>query len=238
MLVGILPTLGAQHLDERALSAPIPATPCSTSRSSPPAARTSRSHIDGIERLSAYADSIAPEAACTSMQLHQLVHPDDFPPTGTPPRRSPASSSRSAPTRPSSSARSCGGRPASPSSSRRRTRGRRSSRPRACGPRVWFGERWITSIFDLFEENVRYFPALLPLCEDEDPEAVLNRGDTPRARRAQAPQRHDLPLEPAGLRGRARPPARARRESRAAVGADGGRHARQRRLLLRPGARR
>ena len=25
-------------------------------------------------------------------------------------------------------------------------------------PRVWFGERWITSIFDLFEENVRYFP--------------------------------------------------------------------------------
>ena len=29
-------------------------------------------------------------------------------------------------------------------------------------PRVWFGERWITSIFDLFEENVRFFPALLP----------------------------------------------------------------------------
>ena len=46
-------------------------------------------------------------------------------------------------------------------------------------PRVWFGERWITSIFDLFEENVRYFPALLPLCDDEDPLAVLERGDTP-----------------------------------------------------------
>ncbi|MEU9843831.1 SseB family protein, partial [Actinomadura sp. NPDC048032] len=25
-------------------------------------------------------------------------------------------------------------------------------------PRVWFGERWITSVFDLFEENTRYFP--------------------------------------------------------------------------------
>ncbi len=36
-------------------------------------------------------------------------------------------------------------------------------------PRVWFGERWITSVFDLFEENLRYFPALLPLREDEDP---------------------------------------------------------------------
>jgi hypothetical protein len=46
-------------------------------------------------------------------------------------------------------------------------------------PRVWFGERWINSIFDLFEENVRYFPALLPICEDEDPVEVLDRGDTP-----------------------------------------------------------
>ena len=36
-------------------------------------------------------------------------------------------------------------------------------------PRVWFGERWINSIFDLFEENVRYFPALLPITDDEDP---------------------------------------------------------------------
>jgi len=46
-------------------------------------------------------------------------------------------------------------------------------------PRVWFGERWITSIFDLFEENVRYFPALLPVCDDEDPREVLARGDIP-----------------------------------------------------------
>jgi len=46
-------------------------------------------------------------------------------------------------------------------------------------PRVWFGERWITSIFDLFEENVRYYSALLPLCEAEDPVAVLEHGDTP-----------------------------------------------------------
>ena len=42
-------------------------------------------------------------------------------------------------------------------------------------PRVWFGERWITSVFDLFEENARYFPALLPICDDEDPVAVARR---------------------------------------------------------------
>ena len=47
-------------------------------------------------------------------------------------------------------------------------------------PRVWFGERWITSVFDQFEENVRYFPALLPVCDDEDPVAVLDRGDVPQ----------------------------------------------------------
>jgi hypothetical protein len=45
---------------------------------------------------------------------------------------------------------------------------------------VWFGERWITSIFDLFEENVRYFPALLPVVEEEDPMAVLESGGAPR----------------------------------------------------------
>ena len=47
-------------------------------------------------------------------------------------------------------------------------------------PRVWFGERWITSIFDLFEENVRYFPSLLPIIDDEDPLEVLDRGDVPQ----------------------------------------------------------
>src|SRR3954451_7711992 len=47
-------------------------------------------------------------------------------------------------------------------------------------PRVWFGERWITSVFDHFEENVKYFPALLPVCDAEDPRAVLDRGDIPR----------------------------------------------------------
>jgi hypothetical protein len=58
----------------------------------------------------------------------------------------------------------------------------RSEELRAQGvrPRVWFGEGWITSIFDLFEENVRYFPALLPVCEAEDPVDMLERGDVPR----------------------------------------------------------
>jgi hypothetical protein len=46
-------------------------------------------------------------------------------------------------------------------------------------PRVWFGERWITSVFDLFEENTNYFPALLPVLDDEDPVAVFEAGGVP-----------------------------------------------------------
>ena len=46
-------------------------------------------------------------------------------------------------------------------------------------PRVWFGERWINTIFDLFEENTRYFPALLPVSTDVDPLAVLDAGGIP-----------------------------------------------------------
>jgi hypothetical protein len=47
-------------------------------------------------------------------------------------------------------------------------------------PRTWFGERWIDSAYDLFEENLRYYPALLPICDDEDPLRVLDEGGAPR----------------------------------------------------------
>ena len=45
-------------------------------------------------------------------------------------------------------------------------------------PRVWFGERWITSVFDLFEENVRYFPSVLPESREASG-APEKRGDAP-----------------------------------------------------------
>ena len=50
-------------------------------------------------------------------------------------------------------------------------------------PRVWFGEKWLDEgegLWELFDENVRYFPALLPICDDnEDPGQVLDAGDVP-----------------------------------------------------------
>lgn len=44
---------------------------------------------------------------------------------------------------------------------------------------MFFGERWITSIFDLFERSIRYFPTLLAETTDEDPMAKLEAGEGP-----------------------------------------------------------
>ena len=45
-------------------------------------------------------------------------------------------------------------------------------------PRVWFGERWITSVFDLFEENVRYFSPLLAEAREQAGAPVM-QGNVP-----------------------------------------------------------
>jgi hypothetical protein len=136
--------------------------------------------IRGPEWLQAYTDSIAPEAACTSTQFHLQVAPEDF------------ASYWNASQAVAAVQVAVGAN--SPYLFGRRlwaeTRialfeqatDTRSDELKAQGvrPRVWFGERWITSIFDLFEENVRYFPPLLPICDAEDPVEALHAGGVPR----------------------------------------------------------
>ena len=179
MIVGVLPTLQEQHLHARALSAN-PRYALLNEQIF--AARGEDLHLSiaGVERLSAYADSIAPEAACTSVQLHQLVHPEDFAAHWNAAQAVAGMQIAVAANSPFFFGKELW----------RETRialfeqatDTRPEELKAQGvrPRVWFGEGWVTSIFDLFEENVRFFPALLPVCDDEDPEAVLDRGDTPR----------------------------------------------------------
>jgi hypothetical protein len=135
--------------------------------------------IDGPEPLSMKSTSIAPESACTSMQLHLQVSPDDFAANWN------AAQVLAGPqlalganspyffghelwreTRIELFAQSTDTRP-------------EKLKSQGVRPRVWFGERWITSVFDLFEENVRYFPPLLPEVSDEDPVAELEAGRAP-----------------------------------------------------------
>jgi hypothetical protein len=179
MMIGILPTVEAKHLHAESFSAN---QRYALLNEQIFAARGEDLEIAivGVERLSTYAETIAPEAACTSVQLHQQVDPEAF-------------------ANHWNAAQAIAGVQVAVAANSpffygkelwRETRialfeqatDTRSEELKVQGvrPRVWFGERWITSIFDLFEENVRYFPALLPVCEDEDPLETLERGDVPR----------------------------------------------------------
>jgi hypothetical protein len=179
VMVGILPTLAEEHLTYDAFSAN-PRYQLLNEQIF--AARGEDLHlaIDGPEHLDTYADTIAPEAACTSLQLHQQIDPQLFAGHWNAAQAVAGIQLAVGANSPFLFGRELW----------RETRialfeqatDTRSEELKAQGvrPRVWFGERWINSIWDLFEENVRYFPSLLPICEDEDPAEVLERGETPR----------------------------------------------------------
>jgi hypothetical protein len=178
MIIGILPTVGERHLTAEAFSA---GHRYSHLNEQIFAARGEDLEIaiTGVERLSTFADTIAPEAACTSVQLHLQTEPEGFASHWNAAQAIAGPQVAVAANSPFFYGRELW----------RETRialfeqatDTRPDELKAQGvrPRVWFGERWITSIFDLFEENVRFFPALLPVTEDEDPVAVLEGGGTP-----------------------------------------------------------
>jgi gamma-glutamyl:cysteine ligase YbdK (ATP-grasp superfamily) len=177
--VGILPTLMPEHLaDDNWMSS---STRYLALNDSIFAARGEDLHLDihGPERLSMYSSTLAPESACTSVQLHVQVDPPDFASAWN------AAQALAGPqlalganspyffgrelwreTRIELFMQATDTRP-------------QELRNQGVRPRVWFGERWITSIFDLFEENVRYFPSLLPELSEEDPVAELDAGRAP-----------------------------------------------------------
>src|SRR5919112_1718735 len=178
MLIGILPTVGEQHLTRDSFS-DNPRYELLNEQIFAARGEDLEISIAGVERLATFADTIAPEAACTSVQLHQQVEPEAFPSFWNAAQAIAGPQVAVAANSPFFFGRELW----------RETRialfeqatDTRPDELKAQGvrPRVWFGERWITSIFDLFEENVRFFPALLPVCEVEDPVEVLERGDTP-----------------------------------------------------------
>lgn len=178
VLIGILPTLRERDVDEGALSAN-PRYRLLNEQIF--AARGEDLHlcVEGVERLDTHAASIAPEAACTSVQLHLQVSPDAFAAHWNAAQAIAGVQVAVAANSPYLFGKEL----------HRETRitlfeqatDTRPAELKAQGvrPRVWFGERWITSVFDLFEENVRYFPALLPICAESDPAAELAAGRTP-----------------------------------------------------------
>jgi hypothetical protein len=135
--------------------------------------------IDGAEQILTHADSITPEAACTSVQLHLQVSPDAFASYWNAAQAIAAVQVALAANAPFLFGRQLWHETRITLFEQATDTRPDELKRQGVRPRVWFGERWITSVFDLFEENIQYFPALLPIVEDEDPLAVLERGECP-----------------------------------------------------------
>ncbi|KAA1378760.1 glutamate--cysteine ligase family protein [Aeromicrobium fastidiosum] len=178
LMIGILPTLQEGHFSRDAISAN-PRYHLLSEQILAARGEDIEIVIDGVDRLDTTADTIIPEAACTSTQLHLQVEPDDFAPMWNAAQAIAAVQVAIGANSPFLLGRHLW----------HETRialfeqatDTRSEELKAQGvrPRVFFGERWITSVFDLFEENVRYFPALLPIVDDEDPLEELEAGRVP-----------------------------------------------------------
>lgn len=181
LMIGILPTLHEEHLGRDAISAD-PRYHLLSEQILVARGENIEIIIDGVDRLDTTAETIVPEAACTSTQLHLQVQPDDFAAAWNASQAIAGVQLAMGANSPFLLGRQLWHETRIPLFEQ--TTDTRSDELKAQGvrPRVWFGERWITSVFDLFEENVRYFPALLPVVDDEDPLEELEAGRVPALR--------------------------------------------------------
>ncbi len=177
-MIGILPTVDDLHVTIQSLSANHRYHLLNQQILE---ARGEDVHVDiaGEERLTLHVPSIALEAAATSVQLHLQVSAAGFARTWNAAQAIAAAQVAMAANSPFLLGKQLW----------HETRialfeqiiDTRTEELTAQGvrPRVWFGDGWIGDVVELFEENVRYFPALLPIVDDEDPEQVLADGGVP-----------------------------------------------------------
>ena len=179
MMIGILPTLEPGHLGPAKIS-PNPRYQLLSDQILAARGEDLVIDISGAERLQTTSESIMPEAACTSTQLHIQVSPDNFAAYWNASQAVSAVQIALGANSPYLLGRQLWHETRIPLFEQATDTRSEELKAQGVRPRVWFGERWINSIFDLFEENSRYFPALLPVTETEDPVAVLEAGGTPQ----------------------------------------------------------
>lgn len=161
-MIGTLPTVTAELLQD-----PSWMTPENRYRALNNAVMESRGELLRVDvhspetNVNDFAD-IAPESTCTSMQLHLQVAPNRFAPAWNAAQAIAGVQVALGANSPLFLGHKTWHESRIPVF--QQSIDTRTSELVAQGvrPRVWFGERWITSVFDLFEENVRYFSPLLP----------------------------------------------------------------------------
>ena len=185
-IIGILPTLGAEHFEAKWLTSNARYSKLNDKILAERGEHTLLT-MDGValpgrrpERLRAYSDTILPEAACTSMQLHLQVGPEEFAPYWNAAQCLAGVQLAVAANSPFLLSKALWHETRLPLFEQSTDTRPEELKNQGVRPRVWFGERWINSIFDLFEENVRYFPGLLTETDPEDPLDTLAAGHTPK----------------------------------------------------------
>lgn len=178
-MIGTLPTLTPEFLADPAWMTPENRYRALNNSIMETRGELVRIDVSGREHSVEEFTDIAPESSCTSMQLHLQVAPNLFPSAWN-------------------ASQAIAGVQAAVGANSPLFLGRRlwheSRIPvfeqaidtrtpelvnQGVRPRVWFGERWITSVFDLFEENVRYFSPLIPETR-EAAGAPIMEGRSPR----------------------------------------------------------
>ncbi|MFF9320444.1 glutamate-cysteine ligase family protein [Streptomyces sp. NPDC014735] len=178
VMIGILPTLGRADLVASNLSE---ADRYALLNDQIVAARGEDFSLDiqGVEHLLSTASSITPEAACTSVQLHLQVTPARFAAVWNAAQAVAGVQIAIGANSPFLFGRELW-RESRPPLFQQATDTRPPElRNQGVRPRTWFGERWVASAYELFRENLRYYPPLLPICDEEDPLAVLDAGGVP-----------------------------------------------------------
>ncbi|MFZ1179040.1 MAG: glutamate-cysteine ligase family protein, partial [Mycobacterium sp.] len=180
--VGMLPTLSAEELTvERISHNPRYALLSSRMRAARQRPFLVRI-IDGCEPVEFTTDSVAPDAATTSLQLHLRVPPDRFAAYYNAAQMIAGAQVAVAANSPYLLARQVW----------QETRitlleqlldTRRRGEVRAGAPaRVRLGDRWVNGPVELFNDLVRLFRPLFPTLEAEDPESALDAGCAPALR--------------------------------------------------------
>lgn len=178
VMIGVLPTLGEGHMGPSAISAN-PRYRLLSDQILRARGEDILIEIRGAETLSTTSETILPEAACTSTQLHVQTSPDQFAAYWNASQAIAAVQLALGANSPYLLGRELWRETRVPLFEQATDTRAEELKAQGVRPRVWFGERWVTSVFDLFEENVRWFPALLPVVEEEDPRAELEAGRTP-----------------------------------------------------------
>ena len=180
--IGTLPTLSADQLTtEKISSNPRYLLLCRRMR----AARHRPFSVridDGCERVEFTTDSVGPDAATTSLQLHLRVPPQHFAAYYNAAQTIAGPQVAVAANSPYLLARQ-------PWQETRITLleqlldSRRLKEVRAAAPpRIRLGDRWVSDAVALFDDLVRWYPPLFPMLEVEDPDAALDVGRAPGLR--------------------------------------------------------